>query len=120
MADILAGIFERNSDYKRLEMELESAGKQDSDYIVYLNDDHSSQYMATVQVQSVTEAEEIGRIFSENSVVKSYYIENMNIREASYDTVKKFINTRSKAEIHNSPDVKIKTPNDGMDSEVKF
>lgn len=52
--------------------------------------------------------------------MKTYYIENMTIRQASYDTLKQFINARSKAEIQTSPDLKIKMPHEGMDSEVKF
>jgi hypothetical protein len=59
-------------------------------------------------------------IFRQNAVIKTYLFENMSIDEANYDTIKKYIDARNKAEIHNSPDIKIKTSSDGMNSEVKF
>ncbi|MFC3161537.1 hypothetical protein ACFOEQ_26640 [Chryseobacterium arachidis] len=44
----------------------------------------------------------------------------MEINQANYPNLKRFIDARNKAEIHNCPDVKIKTSTSGMDSEVKF
>lgn len=55
MTDILVGIFQHSSDYKKLETEIEIFGKTESDYIVYLNNHDNGQYMATVQVNSITE-----------------------------------------------------------------
>lgn len=120
MPNILVGIFERHGDYKRLENELESSGFENSDYIVYLMEDHqNSQYMASVEIRD-HEKESIAKsIFQNNSVLKTYLFDNMSIAQASYSTVKKYIDARSKAEIHHSPDVRIKVQHDGMNSEVK-
>jgi hypothetical protein len=67
-----------------------------------------------------SQADSAQSIFRQNAVIKTYLFENMSIDEANYDTIKKYIDARNKAEIHNSPDIKIKTSSDGMNSEVKF
>lgn len=121
MSSILAGLFERHSDYKRLENELENSGFENADYIVYLTEDHHhSQFMASVEIKDDEQAKKAHDVFHQNSVLKTYMFENMNISQASYNNVKKYIDARSKAEIHNSPDVKKKSQHSGMDSEVKF
>lgn len=120
MSSILAGIFELHSDYKRLEQELENFGFKDSDYIVYLTDNHHhSKYMASVEVKDSEQSKAAQNIFQQNSVVKTYVFEDMTIDQASYGTVKKYIEARNKAEIHSSPDVRIKMQHDGINSEVK-
>ena len=121
MSSILAGLFERSGDYKRLENELENSGFENSDYIVYLTEDHHhSQFMASVEIKDIEQSQKARDIFHQNSVLKTYLFENMSISQASYSNVKKYIDVRSKAEIHNSPDVKKKAQHTGMDSEVKF
>ena len=121
MSSILTGLFERNGDYKRLEDELENSGFANSDYIVYLKEDHQhSQFMVSVEIKDAEQSQKAHDIFHQNSVLKTYLFENMNIDQASYSNVKKYIDARSKAEIHNSPDVKKKPQHTGMDSEVKF
>jgi len=52
MSSILAGLFGPHSDYKKLEKEIEGLGFLDSEYIVYLSDDHhNSQYLASVEIK---------------------------------------------------------------------
>ncbi|MBB4805219.1 hypothetical protein HNP38_000491 [Chryseobacterium defluvii] len=121
MSNILAGLFGHHSDYKKLETDLESSGFENSDYIVYLDDNHhNSQYLASVAVKDQSQADNARSVFGLNSVLKTYFIENMSIEQAHYHNVKKFIDARSKAEIHDSPEVKIKASSNGIDSEVKF
>ncbi|MCY0977370.1 hypothetical protein PGH12_00360 [Chryseobacterium wangxinyae] len=121
MSSILAGLFDHNGDYKRLENELENSGFGNSDYIVYLTEDHHhAQFLASVEIKDNEQSQKAHDVFQGNSVLKTYVFENMKISEASYSTVKKYIDARSKAEIHNSPDVKKKSQHTGMDSEVKF
>ncbi|SDQ04444.1 hypothetical protein SAMN05421664_0101 [Chryseobacterium soldanellicola] len=122
MSNILAGLFEHRSDYKKLETDLESSGFGNSDYIVYLNDTthNGSQYLASVVVKDNGQIDDAKTIFTQNSVLKTYLFENMGIEQAHYNNLKKYIDARSKAEIHNSPDVKIKASSNGIDSEVKF
>jgi hypothetical protein len=122
MSNILAGLFEHRSDYKKLETDLESSGFGNSDYIVYLNDTihNGSQYLASVVVKDNGQIDDAKTIFTQNSVLKTYLFENMGIEQAHYNNLKKYIDARSKAEIHNCPDVKIKASSNGIDSEVKF
>lgn len=121
MSNILAGLFEHHSDYKQLETDLESSGFGSSDYIVYLDDTHHySQYMTSVCVKDKEQIENAKSIFNQNSVVKTYLFENVSIEQADFNTIKRLIDARNRAEIHNSPNVKIKASSHGMDSEVKF
>ncbi|SEM27022.1 hypothetical protein SAMN05421856_102110 [Chryseobacterium taichungense] len=120
MSNILAGLFEPHSDYKKLEADLENSGFGNSDYIVYLNEDnHHSPYIVSVAVKE-NQIDNAKNVFSQNTVMKTYLFENMSIEQANYVDIKNYINVRNKAEIHNSPDVKIKGSTSGMDSEVKF
>ncbi|MDQ0594587.1 arginyl-tRNA--protein-N-Asp/Glu arginylyltransferase [Chryseobacterium ginsenosidimutans] len=122
MSNILAGLFELNSDYKKLEADLESSGFENSDYIVYLNNGNhkNAQYLASVSVKDNNQADNAKNVFNQNAVLKTFSFENMSIEQAQYDNLKKYIDARCKAEIHNSPDVRIKGSTAGMDSEVRF
>ena len=120
MSNILAGLFAHHSDYKKLEADLENSGFENSDYIVYLHNGSDTSYLASVAVKDNNQTDGVRNIFSQNSVLKTYLLENMGIGEANYDNIKRFIDARNRAEIHNSPDVKIKASSSGMDSEVKF
>ena len=121
MSNILAGLFEPHSDYKKLETELENSGFKNSDYIVYLNEgNHNSQYLVSVEVNDSNQIDNARNIFSQNTVLKTYLFEDMAIEQANYMNLKNFINARNRAQIHNSPDVRIKGSTSGMDSEVKF
>lgn len=122
MSNILAGLFELHSDYKKLESDLENSGFANSDYVIYLNNDDSnnSQYLASVTVKDNSQIEDARNIFTQNAALKAYLFEGMSVKETNYDTIKKYIDARNRAEIHNCPDVKIKTSSDGMNSEVKF
>ncbi|WP_374459535.1 hypothetical protein [Chryseobacterium taeanense] len=119
MSNVLAGLFEPHSDYKKLEADLESSGFQNSDYIVYLNEENHSPYIVSVAVKD-HEIDSARSILDKNTALKTYLIENMNLEQANYTYIKNYIHVRNKAEIHNSPDVRIKGSTSGMDSEVKF
>ncbi|MGU3376905.1 hypothetical protein [Chryseobacterium sp. M5A1_1a] len=121
MSNILAGLFEHHSDYKKLESDLENSGFKNSDYIIYLNNETSNiQYLASVAVKDNEQLDTAQNVFSQNAVIKTYLFESMSIDQANYETIKKYIDARNRAEIHNSLDIKIKTSSDGMNSEVKF
>lgn len=120
MSKILSGVFQSQNDYKKLETDLESSGFGNSDYIVYVNDSpNNHQYLASVAVHDNNQVDHAKNIFKQNAVVKTYLFDDMTIQQADYNSIKKFIDAKSKAEIHNSPDIKIKRLTDGIDSEVK-
>ncbi|WP_419868058.1 hypothetical protein [Chryseobacterium sp. CT-SW4] len=119
MSNILAGLFEHHSDYKKLETDLENSGFENSDYIIYLDNNHNTQYFASVAVKDHDQADNAKHIFNQNAVLKTYLFENMGIDQADYHNLKKYIDARSRAEIHNSMDIKIKGSTEGINSEVK-
>lgn len=119
MSNILAGLFEHHSDYKKLENDLENSGIPSSDYIIYLSETSNAQYLASVTVKDSSQTDNVRSIFTQNAVIKTYLFENMSIDQANYDTIKKYIDARNRAEIHNSPDIRIKTSTEGINSEVK-
>lgn len=120
MSNILAGLFEHQSDYKKLEADLENSGFENSDYIVYLNErSQSSPYFVTVEVKD-NQIANARDVFNKNTALKTYLLENMSLEEANYKDIRNYITITNKAEIHNSPDVRIKGSTSGMDSEVKF
>lgn len=121
MSKILAGLFESRNDYKKLEKDLESSGFGNSEYIVYVDDSHNRpQYLASVAIKDGEQASNAQNVFTQNAVLKTYSFDNMSIDQADYQNIKRLIDARSKAEIHNSPDIKIKGSTSGIDSEVKF
>lgn len=120
MSNILAGLFEHQSDYKKLESDLENSGISNSDYIIYLSSDSSNnQYLASVAAKDNSQVDSVRNIFNQNAVIKTYLFDNMSIDQANYETIKKYIDARNRAEIHNSPDIRIRTSTDGINSEVK-
>lgn len=120
MSSILTGIFTSNSDYKRLENELETAGFDSNTYIVYLEDGNNhSQYMASVETNNELQIDTVKNIFNLNSVLKTFTFQNMSISEAKYEDLKKHISVTCKSEIHSSPNLKKKILHTGIDSEVK-
>ncbi|WP_326983054.1 hypothetical protein VUJ46_00470 [Chryseobacterium sp. MYb264] len=121
MSKILAGLFDSNNDYKKLEADLENSGFADSEYIIYIDDSHSSsKYLASVAVKDSDQGDRAHGVFSQNKVLKTYSFDNISIDQADYQNIKKLIDARNRADIHNSPDVRIKGSTNGMDSEVKF
>lgn len=121
MSRIITGVFQKHSDCKRLEIELEMAGFNNETYIVYITEDHHDvPYMTSVQIDDSEQEQRARKVFSENSVLNCYSFENMNIQDATYCTIKKYIDSKNKTELHPSHDLKFKSATAGMDSEVKF
>lgn len=121
MSSILTGIFENENNYKNFEKDLENSGIPKSQYIVYLNDNNKSAFAASVQVSDDAEAERASEIFNKNDVTKTHLFTGMTIQEASnYEELKKRIEVISLAEIPETPDVKIKGTDSGIDTQVKF
>ena len=121
MSRIITGVFQKHSDCKRLEIELEMAGFDNESYIVYITEDHHEvPYLTSVQIHDSEQEEKVKQVFGQNSVLRSYLFENMSISEATYSTIKQYIDAKNKTELHPSHDLKIKTATSGIDSEVKF
>ncbi|MGX9984813.1 hypothetical protein [Soonwooa purpurea] len=121
MSSIITGLFTNQSNYGGLEKDLEAKGISSSRYIVYLDKNNLNNYAASVEVEDDVEAEKVSEVFNKNEVKKTYLFNNMTIKDATnYDDLKKTIERRAAAEIPNTPDVKIKETDSGIDSQVKF
>ncbi|WP_300674850.1 hypothetical protein [Soonwooa sp.] len=120
MASIITGLFNNHSNYKTLENDLENAGIENSQYIVYLNNSGDEHFSASVQVRDDAHADSISEIFNRNDVNKTYLFNNMTIEEASnFEDLKKRISVLANAQVPTTPDVNIKGTSSGMDSQVK-
>lgn len=121
MASIITGLFNNHSNYKTLEIDLENAGIDGSQYIVYLNNNRDEHFWTSVQVTDDAHANTVSEIFNKNSVSKTYLFNDMTIQEASnYEDLKKRIEVLAAAEIPNTPDINIKETDSGIDSQVQF
>lgn len=121
MANVYTGLFNNAHEYKKLERDLEDSGFRDSDYIVYINNDGNAQYVASVSVKNERQSEIAAEVFSKNQVVKTFTINNTDLNEMrDFEDVRKFITVHSKAEISQSPNLRIKSANKGIDPNLSF
>lgn len=142
MASIITGLFKSQSQSKKISEDLERAGFNNSDYILYLHDDHISKEVKTsiwqsffndttrledeslaisVKVNEQELKEKVVQIFTENKVIHYNYFENIKFSDAmSLDYLKKIVSLRAKSEIFSSPEVRHHGQHSGMSSEVLF
>ncbi len=117
MSNTVAGYFNKQNDYKKIESDLEGAGFSRTDYTVFLNED-SDRYLVSVLVKDDVEIDNVKAIFKNNGVTNDYFFEGLS--KPAYEDLKNLIEERAKAEIANTPELNIKTTSDGIDSEVNF
>lgn len=142
MASIITGLFNHQSQSKAISQDLEQAGFQDSDYIIYLHDERISKEVKTsiwqyffkdkrkledeslvvsVRIKSPEQLEKVKELFAKNEVIHSNYFDHIKFRDArSLDYLKRIVSLRAKSEIYNSPNVNHRTPSTGINSEVLF
>lgn len=142
MASIITGLFRSQSQSKKISEDLENAAFDNSDYIMYLHEEHVSRDLKTslwqfffkddttiedeslaisVKVDDPTLKEKALKIFSENNVLHYYYFENIKFRDAmSLDYLKRIASLRAKSQIFSSQEMKHHTQHNGMNSEVLF
>lgn len=121
MASIYTGLFSISHEHKKLERDLEDSGFSDSDYVVFLNNNGTSQYVASVSVKDQSQTQLASKIFERNRATKTFLFNDAEHKDLySYPTIKNWMDARSKAEIQETPSLRIKTSSSGIDSEVKF
>lgn len=142
MATIITGLFNSQSQSKKISEDLEHAGFNDSDYIVYLhtepiakevktsiwrsffNDEASLEddsLAVSVKVTEKDSIEKANQVFADNKVIHQNLIENIEFKDAqSLDYIKRIVALRAKSEIYSSPEVKHHDPHSGINSEVNF
>ena len=142
MASIITGLFQSQSQSKKIAQDLEKAGFSNSDYIMYLHEEPVSPHVKTslwqlffnddiiledeslaitVKVNEQELKEKAVQVFTENKVIHYNYIENIKFRDAmSLDYLKRIASLRAKSQIFSPPEIKHHGQHGGMNSEVLF
>ncbi len=117
MSNIVAGYFNKENDYKKVESDLQGAGFSSSDYTVFLNND-ADRYLVSVETHDDVAIENTEAIFQNNGATNYYLFEGLS--KPSFEDLKTQIEERAKTEIFEAPDVDVNSSSDGIDSEVNF
>ena len=142
MESIITGLFKSQSQSQPIGRDLENAGIQNKDYILYLHDEKINKEIKTsiwqhffkdktqleddslvvsVKVKDPDQIEKIKEVFSKNNCIHQNYFQNIKFRAAqSLEYLKKIVSLRAKAAIYNSPQVNYRGQSAGINSEVTF
>ncbi len=142
MASIITGLFSSQNQSKKISEDLENSGFGDSDYIMYLHDNHIPKEVKTsiwqyffkdsakledeslvisVKVKDSYTKEKVEEIFADNNAVHQNYYENIRFEDAkSLQYLKRIISLRAKSEIFSSPEIRHRGQSQGINSEVFF
>ncbi len=142
MATIITGLFKSQDQSAKISDELEKAGFEDSNFIMYLHDKPVSKEIKTTIWQSffkdntqleddslvisvkITNPEEKAtarEIFIRNEAIHQNLIENVKFKDAeSLNHLKKIVSLRAKSAIYSSPEIRHRVSSKGINSEVSF
>lgn len=142
MASIIAGLFRSQSQSKKISEDLENAGFNTSEYIIYRHEEPISKEEKTwlwqfffkddtrledeslavsVKVDEPHLKEKALEVFYGNQVIHYNYFENIKFRDAmSLDYLKRIASIRAKSQISPSPEIRQHGQHLGMNSEVLF
>lgn len=142
MASIITGLFESQSQSHPIGRDLENAGIQNKDYILYLHDEKINKEIKTsiwqyffkdktelqddslvvsVKVKDPEQIDKVKEVFLKNNCIHENYFHHVKFRAArSLEYLKKIVSLRAKAAIYNSPKVNYRGQSAGMNSEIIF
>ncbi|QOW09241.1 hypothetical protein Q73A0000_02140 [Kaistella flava (ex Peng et al. 2021)] len=142
MASIITGLFESQSQSHQIGQDLENAGIQNQDYIIYLHDEkihkeiktsiwqyffkdktklEDDSLVVSVKVKEPEQIEKVKEVFGKNNCIHQNYFDHIKFRDAkSLDFLQKIVALRARAEIFNSPHVNYRGQSAGINSEVNF
>ena len=141
MASIITGLFKSQSQSKAIAQDLESAGFQDSDFIIYLHDEKVTKEIKTsiwqyffkdktkleddslvvsVKVKTPEQIAMAKKVLSNNGCIHQNYFENIKFTDLTLDYLKRIVSLRAKAAIYKSPQVNYRGQSTGINAEVLF
>lgn len=142
MATILTGLFESQKQAAEISEALETAGIKNEDFIVYLHEKsipkevktsvwrnffgdktvlEEESLVVTVRVREAGERDIISAIFNDNNASQINTIDNVRFSQAqSLEYLRRIVRLRARAQIVNTPSVRIPSSSSGMNSEVTF
>ncbi|SIS89316.1 hypothetical protein SAMN05421789_11018 [Kaistella chaponensis] len=142
MSSIITGLFSSQGQSAQIGADLENAGFNYSDYVMYLHEKPIKKEIKTsiwrsffndktqleddslvisVKVTDPKEEEKVTEIFKKNKVFHQNYFENIKLQDVkSLEYLKKIVTVRAKALIYSSPAIHHHDPLSGMSSELIF
>ena len=141
MASIITGLFKSQSQSKAIAQDLESAGFQDSDFIIYLHDEKVTKEIKTsiwqyffkdktkleddslvvsVKVKTPEQIAMAKKVLANNGCIHQNYFENIKFTDLTLDYLKRIVSLRAKAAIYKSPQVNYRGQSTGINAEVLF
>lgn len=142
MASIITGLFNSQSQSKKISEDLRNAGIPEDQFIIYLHEKSINKEIKTniwqsffrdntkledenlvvsVKANEKDMRKKISQIFSENNVLQENYIENIKFEDAeSLKFLKRIVSIRARAAIYSSPQIKHREQAHGINSEVFF
>ena len=142
MATIITGLFKSQDQSAKISEDLEKAGFEDSNFIMYLHDKPVSKEIKTsiwqsffndniqleddslvvsVKIKDLQEKSNAEKVFNQNEAVHQNVIENVKFRDAqSLNYLKKIVALRAKSAIYSSPEIRHRGASKGISSEVSF
>lgn len=140
MASIITGLFQSQSQAKKISDELLISGIPEEQFIIYLHERTISKEVKTsiwqsffrdatklqdeslvvsVKIDDKITRELVSKIFTDNNVIQENYIENIRFKDAeSLNFIKRIVSIRARAAIFSSPEIKHRNQGRGIDAEV--
>lgn len=142
MASIITGLFKSQRQSTKISKDLEDAGFQDNDFIMYLHEEPISKeiktsiwqsffkdntkledesFVVSVKVKESEAQEKVKQIFADNDAIHQNYIQNIKFKDAeSLQYLKRIVSLRAKSHIYSSPEIRRREQARGINSEVFF
>ena len=142
MASIITGLFQSQSQSRKIAEDLENIGLAHQDYIIYLHDHHvprevktsiwqsffqddtrleDDSLVVTARVREPEKRQQIMQLFENNNAVHLNYFENIKFQDAmSLQFLRKMVSLRAKSQIYTSREVRHHEGSSGMTSEINF
>lgn len=142
MSSIITGLFKSQNQSHAIATDLENAGFQDSDFIVYLHDKQITKEVKTsicqslfkekreleddslvvsVKVKDAHQIENAKEVFLKNNSIHQNYFENVKFSDTmSLQYLKRMVSLRARSEIFSPLKINQRDPSAGINSEVVF
>ena len=142
MASIVTGLFQSQSQSRKIAEDLENIGLPSPDYIIYLHEHHvpkevktsiwqsffqddttleDDSLVVTARVREPERRQQIMQLFENNHAIHVNYFEKIKFQDVmSLKFLQKMVSLRAKSQIYNSREVRHHEGSSGMTSEINF
>ena len=142
MVSIVTGMFQSQSQSRKIAEDLENISLPSQDYIIYLHEHHvpkevktsiwqsffqddttleDDNLVVTARVRDPEKRQQIMQLFENNHAIHVNYFENIEFQDVmSLKFLQKMVSLRAKSQIYNSREVRHHEGSSGMTSEINF